>query len=55
MPYTAKQNRVFRAISHGWKPKKGSLKTISQGEAEKMASEGIKKRVSTYRALKRGS
>lgn len=45
MPYTEKQNRVFRAIAHGWHPRKGSLKSISQGEAAKMAAEGIKRDV----------
>ena len=42
MPYTAKQNRIFRAIEHGWRPRKGSLASISQGEAAKMADEGVK-------------
>lgn len=42
MPYTEKQNRVFRAIAHGWHPDKGSLANISQDEASKMASEGVK-------------
>jgi len=42
MPYTAKQNRIFRAIEHGWHPRKGSLASISQGEAAKMADEGVK-------------
>ncbi len=45
MPYTAKQNRVFRAIAHGWRPRKGSLASISQGEAAKMADEGVKRNV----------
>lgn len=45
MPYTEKQNRVFRAIEHGWHPDKGSLASISQDEAAKMASEGIKRGV----------
>jgi len=44
VPYTKKQNRVFRAIEHGWQPKKGSLASISQSEAAKMASEGIKRK-----------
>lgn len=49
MPYTAKQNRVFRAISHGWHPNKGSLASISREEATKMASEGVKQSVSGAR------
>lgn len=44
MPYTRKQNKVFRAIAHGWHPNKGSLASISQGEAAKMAAEGVKHR-----------
>ena len=42
MPYTEKQHRVFQAIAHGWKPNKGSLASISQSEAKKMAGEGVK-------------
>ncbi len=42
MPYSKKQNKVFRAIAHGWHPDKGSLASISQGEASKMAAEGVK-------------
>ena len=53
MPYTAKQNRVFRAIAHGFKPSKGSLKSISQAEAKKMAAEGVKRSVSTARGARR--
>lgn len=44
MPYTKKQNKVFRAIEHGWKPDKGSLASISQSEAAKMAAEGVKRK-----------
>lgn len=49
MPYTAKQHRVFQAIAHGWKPRSGSLSSISESEAEKMADEGIKRTVSSAR------
>lgn len=45
MPYTEKQHRVFQAIAHGWNPKKGSLASISQSEAKKMAGEGVKSEV----------
>ena len=46
MPYTEKQHRVFQVIAHGWEPKKSSLASISQTEASKMASEGVKADVS---------
>lgn len=42
MPWTEKQHNTFEAIAHGWKPKKGSLKSISKDKAAKMAAEGIK-------------
>lgn len=41
MPYTAKQNRLFRAIAHGWTPPASSGIKISKADASKMASEGI--------------
>jgi len=44
MPWSKKQNKVFRAIAHGWHPDKGSLASISQSEAAKMAAEGVKQR-----------
>lgn len=53
MPYTEKQVRVFKAISSGWKPKKGSLSRISRSKAAQMASEGIKKASGTAKALRR--
>jgi hypothetical protein len=49
MPYTARQHRTFQAIAHGFKPKKKGLRGISQGQASKMASEGVKKGVSGAR------
>lgn len=42
MPYTEKQHRVFQAIAHGWHPSSGSLSKLSQGQAKKMAGEGVK-------------
>lgn len=42
MPWSAKQERVWQAIAHGWKPDKGSLSHISQEKAKKMAAEGVK-------------
>ncbi len=49
MPFTSKQNRVFRAIAHGFKPKKKGLRSISQSQARDMAAEGIKKDVGRAR------
>lgn len=47
MPYTEKQNKVFRAIEHGWtppnKPNLRGLRNLSRGKAKKMAHEGIKR------------
>lgn len=42
MPWSAKQNKLFRAIANGWTPPKGSGISISQSDAERMAAEGIK-------------
>jgi len=42
MPYTAKQHRLFQAISHGWKPPASSGIHISKEDATKMAHEGVK-------------
>lgn len=42
MPYTEKQNHLFRAIEHGWTPPKRSGIDISREEATKMAHEGVK-------------
>lgn len=43
MPWSPKFAKALRAIAHGWKPKKGSLKKISQAKAAAMAVEGVKK------------
>ena len=45
MPYTADQNKTFRALEHGWKPKSGklaSLVALGREKLRKMAHEGIK-------------
>lgn len=42
MPYTAKQNHLFRAIEHGWTPPAKSGIHISRKDATKMAHEGVK-------------
>lgn len=41
MPYTAKQNKLFRAAAHN--PAIAKSSGIPQATAAKMASEGIKK------------
>lgn len=46
MPWTRKQVRVFRALEHGWAPKKGSLADLlklGKKKLGKMADEGVKK------------
>lgn len=55
MPWTRKQHRLFAAVAHGWKPPAESDIRISQHDAEKMASEGVKggKVARLGRALKR--
>ena len=40
MPYTEKQNALFRAAAHN--PKIAKEHGISQAQASKMASEGVK-------------
>lgn len=49
MPWTEKQNKVFRAIEHGWKPpntkKLNGLRKLSPTKAGKMAHEGIKRSI----------
>ena len=42
MPYSKKQNKLFRAIEHGWHPPASSKINISQADAAKMAAEGVK-------------
>lgn len=44
MPWSAKQNKVFRAREHGWipdDPKLSGIAKMSQAEAKKLAHEGI--------------
>jgi len=42
MPYTAKQNALFRAAAHN--PKIAESHGLSMAQANKMAHEGIKKK-----------
>lgn len=51
MPYTAKQHRLFEAAAHN--PKVAKSHGMSQGEAKKMASEGVKKKVPWHSMLKK--
>lgn len=41
MPYSPAQTRTFRAIEHGWKPRKKSLRRLSAKKAGRMADEGV--------------
>lgn len=43
MPWSEKQNALFRAIEHGWRPPRSSGIRISRADATRMAHEGIKK------------
>lgn len=42
MPFTEKQNHLFRAVEHGWTPPASSGIDISRKDATKMAHEGVK-------------
>lgn len=44
MPWTAKQHRLFEAIAHGAKPTTAAGARLSQADAAKMASEGVKRK-----------
>ena len=46
MPWSAKQNRLFRAAAHS--PEIAKTHGMSQGDARKMASEGVKRKASEY-------
>lgn len=50
MPYAPGFTRALRGISHGWKPKRGSLQHISQGKAKGMLDEASKTRKAKHRA-----
>ena len=46
MPYSEKQNKVFRALEHGWKPKSSKLSSLvhlGRKKLKAMANEGVKK------------
>lgn len=51
MPYTAKQHKLFEAAAHN--PKVAKAHGMSQAEASKMASEGVKKKVPWHSMLKK--
>lgn len=53
MPYTEKQNKLFRAAAHD--PKIAKEHGMTTGEAAKLASEGIKKKIPWHRLLKKKS
>ena len=57
MPYSAKQNKVFRALEHGWDPPEeaglGSLEKLGQAKLKKMAHEGVKPDLPKRKARKR--
>lgn len=42
MPWTPEQNKVWRAIEHGWKPPAGKFEDVTPEKAKKMAHEGVK-------------
>jgi len=43
MPYGEKFTHALQGIAHGWNPKKGSLRHISQGKAREMLRESTRK------------
>lgn len=47
MPWTPKQNRLFRARCHGFK--KGTAGKIKKADACRMAHEGVKKKPAAKR------
>lgn len=42
MPWSVGQNRVFKAIQHGFKPTSPSLSKITPAQAGRMAAEGVR-------------
>lgn len=51
MPYTEKQHRLFQAAAHN--PAIAKKAGISQADAKKMASEGVKKKTPWHAVLKK--
>jgi hypothetical protein len=49
MPYTAKQHRLFEAAAHN--PNIAKEHGMSQADAKKMASEGVKKKKTPWHAI----
>jgi hypothetical protein len=49
MPYTAKQHALFEAAAHD--PKVAKKHGMSQADARKMASEGVKKKKVPWHAM----
>jgi len=41
MPWSPKQNKVWRAIEHGWNPPGDQFEGVTQEKASKMADEGV--------------
>jgi hypothetical protein len=53
MPWSAKQNKVWRAIEHGWHPPSGKFGGISREKAGEMADEGIVSKAKRRRAARK--
>jgi hypothetical protein len=49
MPYTEKQHRLFEAAAHN--PKVAKSHGLSQTDAKRMASEGVKKKKMPWHAV----
>jgi len=49
MPYTAKQHALFEAAAHN--PKVAKAHGMSQADAKRMASEGVKKKKVPWHAV----
>ena len=49
MPYTAKQHALFEAAAHN--PKVAKAHHMSQADAKRMASEGVKKKKVPWHAI----
>ena len=50
MPYTAKQEKFFRAVEHGWKPPAAMHSKLSAGKAKELLSHVGKKKKSKMTA-----
>jgi len=45
MPYTPKQQKVLKAVAHGWKPKR-AFKNVGRVKAEQMLNHSTKRSAS---------